>query len=184
MGHGADVIEELMCDHREVDDLFSAIERTAPALDRQTLAEQLTIELVRHAVAEEEHLYPAIREHFPDGELIADKELADHARVERMLKDLEGVDGAGLEFDRRIAELRAEVTAHVWDEEQNLFPRLRQGCSPEDLHRLGDKVRRAKKFAPTRPHPGAPGTPSGGRLPAPATGLVDRARDFVSGRGR
>ncbi|EDX26447.1 hypothetical protein SSAG_06291 [Streptomyces sp. Mg1] len=48
--------------------------------------------------------------------------------------------------------------APCWDEEQNVFPRLRQGYSPEDLHRLGDKVRRAKKFAPTRPHPGAPGT--------------------------
>lgn len=183
MGHGGDVIAELTVDHREVDELFDRIEHTTPAGERQKAAEQLTIELVRHSVAEEEHLYPAIREHFPDGDIIADKELADHARVEKMLKDLEGLDAAGPEFDLLIAALKTEVTAHVHDEEENLFPRLRQACSPEALDRLGDKVRRAKKFAPTRPHPGAPDTPPANRLLAAGTGLVDRARDLVTGRG-
>ncbi|MGW0363765.1 hemerythrin domain-containing protein [Streptomyces sp. NPDC002990] len=183
MAHGGDVIAELTSDHREVDDLFSRIEHTTPAHERQKIAEQLTIELVRHSVAEEEYLYPTIREHFPDGDLIADKELADHRRVERMLKDLEGVDGAGPDFDHRIAELKAEIASHVRDEEENLFPRLRKACSPEALMALGDKVRRAKKFAPTRPHPGAPDTPPANKLLAPGVGLVDRARDLVTGRG-
>ncbi|MEV6952529.1 hemerythrin domain-containing protein [Streptomyces sp. NPDC051183] len=184
MGHGGDVIAELTVDHREVDEMFGVIERTTPAHERRTWAERLTIELVRHSVAEEEHLYPAIRERFPDGDLIADKEIADHARVEKLLKDLEGLDAAGPEFDRLLAALRAEVSAHVRDEEQNLFPRLRQACSAEVLHELGDKVRRAKKFAPTRPHPGAPYRPPANLLLAPGTGLVDRVRDFVTGRGK
>ncbi|MBT2408083.1 MULTISPECIES: hemerythrin domain-containing protein [unclassified Streptomyces] len=184
MGHGGDVIAELTADHREVEEMFDVIEHTTPANERQTAAERLTIELVRHSVAEEEHLYPAIRERFPDGDLIADKEIADHARVEKMLKDLEGLDAAGPEFDRRIAVLKAEVSAHVRDEEENLFPRLRQACSPEALNELGDKVRRAKTFAPTRPHPGAPATPPANRLLAPGVGLVDRARDYVTGRGK
>ncbi|MFE2875284.1 hemerythrin domain-containing protein [Streptomyces roseus] len=183
MGRAGDIIAELTVDHREVDGLFDRIEHTTPAGERQKAAEQLTIELVRHSVAEEEHLYPAIREHFPDGDLIADKELADHARVEKLLKDLEGLDAAGPEFDRLIAVLKTEVTAHVHDEEQNLFPRLRHACSQEDLETLGDRVRRAKRFAPTRPHPGALPSQPHHRLLSAGTGLVDRARDFLSGRG-
>ncbi|MCJ1676443.1 hemerythrin domain-containing protein [Streptomyces sp. APSN-46.1] len=184
MGHGGDVIAELTADHREVDEMFSDVEHTTPADERQTAAERLTIELVRHSVAEEEHLYPAIREHLPDGDLIADKEIADHARIEKLLKDLEGLDAAGPEFDRIIAVMKDEVSAHVRDEEGTLFPRLRQACPQETLDELGDKVRRAKKLAPTRPHPGMPDTPPANRLLAPGAGLVDRARDFVTGRGR
>jgi hypothetical protein len=49
---------------------------------------------------------------------------------------------------------------------------------------LGEKIRRAKAMAPTRPHPAAPDTPPANKLLAPGAGLVDRARDFVTGRGK
>ncbi|MFB6615084.1 hemerythrin domain-containing protein [Streptomyces sp. NPDC085524] len=179
----ADIIAELTADHHEVAALFDRIEHTTPAGERQRAADQLTIELVRHSVAEEEHLYPVVREHFPDGDLIADKELADHAHVEKLLKDLEGLDAAGPAFDQLITALKAEVTAHVHDEEENLFPRLRQACSPEALAKLGAKVRRAKRLAPTRPHPGVLASQPHNRLLSAGTGLVDRARDFATGRG-
>jgi hypothetical protein len=80
VGHGADVIEELTTDHREVDGLFGQIQAaTAGTSERRLLLDQLTIELVRHSVAEEQHLYPA---HLTGGDAIADDELADHAHRE------------------------------------------------------------------------------------------------------
>ncbi|MEU9037183.1 hemerythrin domain-containing protein [Streptomyces sp. NPDC048352] len=186
MAREADLIAELTTDHRELAGLFARIEQTVPVGERRKAAEQLTIELVRHAVAEEEHLCPAIRAHFPQGEgaLVADGELADHARVEKLLKDLEGLDAGGPDFDRLIAALKAEVTAHVHDEEENLFPRLREACPRETLEALGAEVRRAKKFVPTRPHPGMSAPQPHHRLPAVGTGLVDRARDLAGGRGK
>ncbi len=45
------------------------------------------------------------------------------------------------------------------DEENNLFPQLRARVHPFVLERLGEKVREAKKTAPTRPHPASPSTP-------------------------
>ncbi|MEU6971864.1 hypothetical protein AB0A71_29820 [Kitasatospora aureofaciens] len=72
-----------------------------------------------------------------------------------------------------------EVALHVQDEENNLFPRLRQACAAEQRADLGDKIRRAKAMAPTRPHPAAPSTPTASNL-ASAAGLVDRARGFVT----
>jgi hypothetical protein len=88
------------------------------------------------------------------------------------------------EMSPLLQQLMDEVAAHVEDEENNLFPMLRQACSSEMLGDLGDKVRRAKAMAPTRPHPSAPDTPPANKLLAPGAGLVDRARDFVTGRGR
>ncbi|MBI0315048.1 MULTISPECIES: hemerythrin domain-containing protein [Streptomyces violaceusniger group] len=184
MGHGGDVIDELTTDHREVDDLFEKIQATAPGNpERKRLMDQVTIELVRHSVAEEQYLYPTVRRRLTDGDAIADKEIADHSQVERLLKTLEGLDADAADFNDLVLKLKTEVTAHVHDEETNLFPQLRRACDEADLHKLGESVRRAKKIAPTRPHPSAPDTPPGNKLLAPGAGLVDRARDLVTGRG-
>ncbi|ARX88339.1 MULTISPECIES: hemerythrin domain-containing protein [Streptomyces] len=185
MGHGGNVITELTIDHREVEELFAMIE-AQPVGDeqRRKLADELTIELVRHSVAEEAHLYPAVREHIPDGDKIADKEIADHARVEQLLKDLEGLHAEEPDFDHLVAKLKLDVSEHMRDEETRLFPLLTAAWTPEALDELGDKVRTAKKTAPTRPHPSTPSTPPGNKLLSPGLGLVDRARDLLTGRGK
>ncbi|RSS82529.1 hemerythrin domain-containing protein [Streptomyces sp. WAC05292] len=184
MGHGGDVVHELTADHDEVRGFFADLANATPAEERRTLLDLLTIELVRHSVAEEEYQYPAVRKHVPGGDAIADREIEDHARVEVVLKELEAVDAAGPEFDRMVGDLRNEVLEHIRDEETSLFPALRRACDKEVLDELGDRVRLAKKLAPTRPHPGKPSEPPANKLLAPGLGLVDRARDFVSGRGR
>lgn len=185
MGHGGDVIAELTADHREVDELFAQFSDAMPgSADRKRLVDAITIELVRHSVAEEQHLYPAVREHLEEGAALVDKELADHARVEELLKELEEREPDATDFDRLVVKLRTEVTAHVDDEENHLFAQLRNHVHPYILESLGEKVRAAKKTAPTRPHPAAPSTPPANKLLAPGLGLVDRARDYITGRGR
>ncbi|MEU7057992.1 hemerythrin domain-containing protein [Streptomyces sp. NPDC046197] len=185
MGHGGDVIQELTTDHREVEEIFAQIE-ALPTGDkrRKDLAEQATIELVRHSVAEEMYLYPAVRHHLPDGDSIADREIEDHSEAERTMKELEDCSAGEARFDQLIGRLMREIREHVTDEEQNLFPQLRQAAGADALEDLGEKVRRAKKVAPTRPHPAAPDTPPANKLLAPGAGLVDRIRDAVSGRGK
>lgn len=185
MAQGGDVISELINDHREVKELFTRIEELPPGDDqRKTLADQVTIELVRHSIAEEEYLYPAVRDYLPNGNALADKELADHSSAERTMKELESCKAGDAKFDMLVTRLIAEVREHIQDEETNLLPKLRTACTPEALEQLGDKVRRAKKMAPTRPHPAAPDKPPLNKLLAPGTGLVDRARDAITGRGK
>ncbi|MFC9501641.1 hemerythrin domain-containing protein [Streptomyces sp. NPDC056982] len=174
---------ELAVDHREVDELFIRIE-AQPARDtrRRELVDELTVELVRHSVAEDQYLYPAVREHVDDSAALADKELEDHAEAERLLKDLEGRDGDDDQFDTLLAKLKSEVTEHIRDEEARLFPLLAAACTPQELEELGDELRKAKKAAPTRPHPSVPTTPPGNKILGPGVGLVDRARDLLTGR--
>lgn len=185
MGHGGNVIEELTADHREVEEIFARIQpMTGQGQELRDLVDEVTIELVRHSVAEEQYLYPAVREYVEDGDRIADKELEDHSRIENLLKQLEKTKADDPQMSPLLQQLMEEVATHVEDEENSLFPMLRQACSSEMLGDLGEKVRRAKAMAPTRPHPAAPDTPLASKLLAPGAGLVDRARDFVTGRGK
>ncbi|MEV5279407.1 hemerythrin domain-containing protein [Streptomyces sp. NPDC052811] len=185
MGHGGNVIDELMSDHREVEEMFGRIQAmSGQGRQLRDLVDQVTIELVRHSVAEEQYLYPAVRQHVDGGDSLADKEIEDHSRVEKLLKRLEKTDTGSAEMSPLLQQLMDEVAAHVQDEENNLFPMLRRACTEQQLDDLGDKIRRAKSMAPTRPHPSAPSTPPANKLLAPGVGLVDRARDFVTGRGK
>ncbi|MGW7350429.1 hemerythrin domain-containing protein [Streptomyces sp. NPDC054784] len=185
MGHGGTVVDELMTDHREVEEIFGRIEALPPGDERRKeYVHEATIELMRHSVAEEQHLYPAVREHVTGGADLADREIDDHATAERLMKDLEALDADAPGFDAAVGKLMREVRAHIADEERNLFPRLEGAVSGAYLDELGEKVRRAKKTAPTRPHPSAPSTPPANKLLAPGAGLVDRARDVLTGRGK
>jgi hypothetical protein len=115
---------------------------------------------------------------------IADKEIEDHAEAERIMEEPEGAEPDGIEFDRLMTALMTEIRSHAREEEDTLFPRLRTPASEDELTQLGDKVRQAKKTAPTCPHPSAPDTQPANELPAPGAGMVDRVRDALTGRGK
>jgi iron-sulfur cluster repair protein YtfE (RIC family) len=182
--HQRDVVAVLVHDHREVEDIFGKIEKL-PAGDprRKEYAEDVIIELVRHSVAEEQYLYPATRRLLEGGDGLADREIEEHAEAERTMKEIERRSVDDPEFDRLLAQLASEVRSHVEEEENELFPQLQHAASPEELQELGARVERAKKVAPTRPHPSAPDTPPANKVLGPGAGLVDRARDALTGRG-
>ena len=183
MADQRDAVEVLTHDHREVEDLFTRIDNAPDHETRRDLTEQVITELVRHSVAEEQYLYPLVRKILPGGGELADKEIQDHAEVEKALKKLEIMDVQSTSFLGDVHNVRDEVMSHVAEEEGELFPQLQRECTPEDLRELGAKIEKAKKTAPTRPHPAAPDTPPLNKILAPGAGLVDRLRDKLSGRG-
>jgi hemerythrin-like domain-containing protein len=180
------VIEVLEHDHREVEHMFAEIEALPTGEhDRLgTLAEQVVTELVRHSVAEEEYLYPAVRKHLPGGDELADHEIAEHAEAEQTMKRVERLEPSDPDFIVQITTLMEQIRHHVQEEEGQLFPALAAACDRSDLEDLGEQVQRAKKVAPTRPHPSAPDRPPLNKLLGLGTGLVDRIRDSLTGRGK
>jgi len=179
-----DALSLLMEDHREVEDMFARLEAGGMEIDaRKDLVDQVTIEIVRHSVAEEQYLYPFVHDHLPGGETLHDEELSDHARIEVLLKQLDGMSADNLEFEATLRELMTEVRSHVAEEEGTLFNELREATTAEQREDLGGKIEMAKRVAPTRPHPSAPDTPPMNKLLGPGTGLVDRIRDALTGRG-
>jgi hemerythrin superfamily protein len=177
-----DVIDVLTTDHREVEELVREIlAATDPGL-RRDAAEQMIAELVRHAVAEEMFVYPAMRKHLPDGEQAVEHDIEEHKELESLMKEIEGADAAGPEFIQLVTRLQEVLADHVQDEEGEQFPLLRQHIPAAELTGLAEKVEAAKKVAPTRPHPSAPNSELFHKLVGPGVGFVDRLRDRPTNR--
>jgi hemerythrin-like domain-containing protein len=179
--HQHDIVDDIITDHREVEELFAEIERGAGGAKRD-LVEHVIVELVRHSVAEEMYVYPLARRVLPDGDKIADHELEEHAEAERVMKSLEETDAEDPEFDELTRKLIDSIRHHVEDEEKDLLPKLRDACDSAELRELGEKFENSKKVAPTRPHPSAPDRPPANKILGPGVGLIDRMRDALSGR--
>jgi len=177
-----DVLDTLTTDHREAAELFDEIVAATDPSSRRDLTDSLIGELVRHAVAEEMHVYPAIRDHVPDGAAAVDDDTAEHEELEVLMKQLESADASDPAFLETLGRMRAVFEHHVSDEEGQQFPRLRAHVPAETLVALKGKVETAKKLAPTRPHPAAPNAELFHKTVGPGVGLVDRLRDRLTGR--
>jgi hemerythrin superfamily protein len=180
---GGDVVDVLTSDHREVTALLTQVRSTTDPEVRRDLIDTAISELVRHAVAEEMYVYPAMRKHLPDGDKAVEHDVEEHKELERTMKKLEAADASSAEFDTALGQLEAILADHVQDEETEQFPELRRRIPQDELTDLAGKVEAAKKLAPTRPHPGAPNNPVFHKLVGPGVGLVDRLRDKLTGRG-
>jgi hemerythrin superfamily protein len=182
-----DVIEVLEQDHREVEEMFAELESlrgasTDEALERRkALAEQVTIELVRHSVAEEVLVYPEVEDKVSREE--AEHARKEHAEAEETLQRLEKLDADDPAFDDELGTLMAEIRHHIADEEGEMFAHMRQVIDADELRRLGGRVEAFKKVAPTRPHPHVPNEPLPRMAAGPAASLLDRMRDLATGRG-
>jgi hemerythrin superfamily protein len=183
-----DVIEVLEHDHREVEEMFAELESLRGASTeeaqsrRKTLTEQVTIELVRHSVAEEVLVYPQVQNKVSAEE--AEHARKEHAEAEETLQRLEKLDAGDPAFDDELATLMAEIRHHISDEEGQMFTHMRQVIDGDELRKLGARVEAFKKVAPTRPHPSVPNEPGPRMAAGPAASLFDRLRDLASGRGR
>lgn len=180
-GASADGLELLMSDHREVEQLFSQFEAASPSSNiAQEIGEKIIKELSVHAVVEEQVLYPAARKAIDEGEV--DHAIDEHQEVKELLAK---VDGKSIEDDdvrSTFQEIKSNVEEHVQEEENEMFPKLRDELDQEELQKLGKQMERAKQMAPTRPHPNAPNTPPGNVVAGVGASVVDRIRDKVGGR--
>jgi len=181
-GNNADVIDILISDHRDVTALIGEIRTVTDPMIRRDLTDTAISELVRHAVAEEMYIYPAMRKYLDDGEKAVAHDVEEHKDLEHTMKRLEAADVDSAEFDEALGQLEALLADHVRDEESEQFPELRRRLPQNELADLADKVETAKRLAPTRPHPGAPNSELFHKLVGPGVGLVDRLRDKLTSR--
>ena len=183
-----DVIEVLEHDHREVEQMFGELESLRGASTdearsrRKAVTEQVTIELVRHSVAEEVLVYPQVDNRISSEE--AEHARKEHAEAEETLHRLEKLDADDPAFDDELATLMAEIRHHIADEEGEMFAHMRQVIDADELRKLGARVEAFKKVAPTRPHPNVPNEPLPRIAAGPAASLFDRMRDLATGRGK
>jgi hemerythrin-like domain-containing protein len=182
-----DVIEVLEHDHREVEAMFRELEALRGVSTeeanarRREVTDQVTIELVRHSVAEEVLVYPQVESKVSAEE--AEHARKEHAEAEETLSRLEKLDADDPAFDDELATLMREIRHHIDEEERQMFAHMRQVIDQDELRTLGGRVEAFKKVAPTRPHPNVPNEALPRLAAGPAASLLDRMRDLATGRG-
>jgi hemerythrin-like domain-containing protein len=188
VGQQRDVIEVLEHDHREIEEMFGELESLRGVADddaksrRKGLTEQVTVELVRHSVAEEVLVYPQVEDNFSADEV--EHARKEHAEAEETLARLEKLNANDPNFDDELSTLMDEIRHHIKEEEGQMFAHMRQVIDAEDLRKLGPRVQTFKKVAPTRPHPNVPNEPLPRTAAGPAASMLDRMRDLATGFGR
>jgi hemerythrin superfamily protein len=131
-------IDLLEAQHREVEDLFSKLERTKDAATRERIFVKLADSLAIHASIEEHHFYPAVKEKGDEDE--AFESIEDHLAIKRALSALLDIEVDDDSFEVKLDALQTEVEHHVAQEEGELFPHVMRIFDENELEDIGDAM--------------------------------------------
>lgn len=136
-----DLLEILRQDHLKVDELFGQFANAADDFEKRRIVEQIALELLPHAQAEEEIFYPALRNAASDASSV-DEAYSEHAAAKKTLQSI--LDGApsDMAYDMKVTMLQKEIQHHVREEETELFQEARDAGL--DLDGLGQQLKQRK----------------------------------------
>lgn len=123
--------EALALEHQAVRKIFDALEATDERATgrRNMYLMQLKHALTKHAIEEENVIYPALRD--AGQRTAADALNKEHGYVKQYLFELSNTPSAAPEWMATVRRFRADIEAHMDEEEKNLFPMLRAILSEE-----------------------------------------------------
>ncbi|MCA1828312.1 MAG: hemerythrin domain-containing protein [Myxococcales bacterium] len=186
-----DAIALLTRDHREVEQLFKQFDKLTERAQKtmKKLVTKMIRELAIHSAVEEMLFYPAVRTaalkaDTRAGEAASDlvlESLEEHHIVKWTLSELEKMDPEDERYCAKVEVLMESVRHHIEEEEGDLFPKARKLLGQEMLDELGKRMEKAKKLAPTRPHPRAPDSPPGNLVAGLMAAMMDRSKDMLRG---
>ena len=131
-------IELLTSQHREVEILFSEIEKATDPAEKEDLFIKLADRLLIHTSIEEHNFYPMVRGKRTDDILF--EALEEHLGIKRVLGELLDLEMEDSKFEARIKLLQEEVEDHVVEEEGALFPKVRSMLDEGELESLGQAM--------------------------------------------
>jgi hemerythrin superfamily protein len=135
-GATGDWFEALKAEHRITMKVFDMIEATEDdqTVRRGLLLAKLKYSLSRHALEEEDVVYPALRD--AARKEVADKLNHDHGYIKTYLYELLEMPKDSPAWIVKIRELRALIEDHVREEEEDIYPAFHASLSDEQNARL------------------------------------------------
>jgi hemerythrin-like domain-containing protein len=179
----------LQRDHEAVEQLFRQFEKLTERAhkSKEKIVLKVIRELAIHSAVEEMLFYPAVRTAGLKADTRAGgqasetvlESLEEHHIVKWTLSELETMKPDDERYDAKMKVLMESVRHHVKEEQDELFPKARRLLGQKVLQELGTRMEKAKKLAPTRPHPRAPDQPPGNMVAGTMAAMMDRAKDLV-----
>lgn len=139
----ADPIALLTQDHRHVAQLFEQFETARDGKKKRAVFEKIRNELELHARLEEEVFYPEAESRQELEEELREAH-GEHNKVKQLLREAEGLDPESGEFDATVAGIQGAIEHHVEEEEQRIFPVIRESFSPGHHKELAQRMQRRR----------------------------------------
>lgn len=154
-------IDLLKEDHKVVDALFKRVEETPPSR-HAPMFKRIKNELDTHAHIEEKIFYPALEaKGKKDLKEITAEAWEEHAQMKKFLKEI----ARSTDKDKIEAKLKVlieDTRHHVKEEENEMFPMVRDQFSSDALNELGERMAAEKaKYQKAKKIPPRPAAPKG-----------------------
>ncbi|MGO4341420.1 hemerythrin domain-containing protein [Pedococcus sp. 2YAF34] len=147
-----DAIVILREDHKEVRALFREFEKSTTTESRKGSIVSKVIELLTvHTYIENEVMYPEVRRLLPNLEDDVLESYEEHHVADVLVMELAAMKPSDERFTAKTTVLIENVRHHMDEEEQDWFPKVRDGLSRTQLRDLGVQLLEAKERAPRSP---------------------------------
>ena len=148
-----DAIVLLKEDHKEIKRVFRAFEKAGEEAETRKgeLVDQMIELLTQHTYIENEVMYPRVRELLPELEDDVLESYEEHHVADVLIMELAAMKPSDERFDAKTTVLIENVEHHIDEEEDEWFPKVREGLGRKQLQEIGEEMLAAKEKAPKRP---------------------------------
>ena len=134
-----DAVALLKADHRTVEDLFTEFEKASGESRKQTLAQQICLELSIHAKIEEEIFYPACEGNVEED--LLKEAYVEHDGAKVLIAEIMAGQPSDEYYDSKVKVLQEQIEHHVEEEEKRMEGMFSQARSAGlDMDALGEQL--------------------------------------------
>jgi hemerythrin-like domain-containing protein len=148
-----DAIVILRNDHKEIRKLFRQFQQAGEDATeaKGRIVKRIIEELTVHTYLENECMYPKVRRLLPDLEDDVLESYEEHHVADVLTAELFAMDPGDERFDAKTTVLIELVSHHIEEEEQEWFPKVREGLGRKQLQELGSRMNELREKAPREP---------------------------------
>src|ERR687889_338685 len=149
----SDAIVLLKADHKEVKGVFKQFQQAGEdaTAKKGDLVKKMIELLTVHTYLENELIYPEVRRQLPDLEDDVLESYEEHHVADVLCLELSTMSADHERFDAKTTVLIENVLHHIEEEEQEWFPKVREGLGRKQLQEIGAEMEKSRKTAPRRP---------------------------------
>lgn len=149
----SDAIVLLKQDHKEIRRLFRDFEKAGDDAKQRKgeIVDKILEALTVHTYLENECVYPETRQLLPDLEDDVLESYEEHHVADILCLELAAMKPDDERFDAKTTVLIELVTHHIEEEEQEWFPKVREGLGRKKLQEMGARMQELRPKAPRRP---------------------------------
>jgi len=148
-----DAIVLLKEDHKQVRKLFKQFQSAGEGAtgEKGQIVEQILEALTVHTYLENEVMYPEVRKLLPDLEHDVLESYEEHHVADVLCFELASMSPDDERFEAKTMVLIKSVSHHIEEEEQEWFPKVREGLGRKQLQELGARMVELRGKAPRKP---------------------------------